>query len=294
MSRLLLKESVLQTTPRLEEPNRSEEGGAQAPPRRRARSAFSFSRSHSLARCRAGHRRQAGVAPRASARSSRRIPDGKLPRTKIFECVPALPVSPSKRTLMASSGQWEGRWDVVLGSAQSPDRSTDSDVIDLSTLVNAYAALLFRVAHSILHNRAESEDLDHPRRHRAGRQPDRPGDHLSAQPGQTSDARRDRHSPQHPPHRHRSRYRTAEVDLNRTTAPRPTPGPQTAVRVGHLRFQLSIPSRSAFGRLRNLWVPHISFFEMWVCRIPPQTTLPAARILPHQTDLDDPFLPQIQ
>ncbi|MFP5232132.1 MAG: RNA polymerase sigma factor [Acidobacteriota bacterium] len=60
---------------------------------------------------------------------------------------------------MASSGQWEGGWDVVLGSAQAPDRTTDSDVIDLSTLVHAYAALLFRVAHSILHNRAESEDL---------------------------------------------------------------------------------------------------------------------------------------
>ncbi len=60
---------------------------------------------------------------------------------------------------MASSSQWEGEWDVVLGSAQASDRITGSDVIDLSTLVHAYSALLFRVAHSILHNRAESEDL---------------------------------------------------------------------------------------------------------------------------------------
>lgn len=60
---------------------------------------------------------------------------------------------------MASSGRfelpshWERGWDVAFVSAESTSET------DLTALVAAYSALLFRVAHSILRNRAESEDV---------------------------------------------------------------------------------------------------------------------------------------
>ena len=60
---------------------------------------------------------------------------------------------------MASSGRldlpshWERQWDVAFVSAETTTET------DLTALVQAYSALLFRVAHSILRNRAESEDV---------------------------------------------------------------------------------------------------------------------------------------
>jgi RNA polymerase sigma-70 factor (ECF subfamily) len=60
---------------------------------------------------------------------------------------------------MASSGRldlpshWERQWDVAFVSAEKPSET------DLTALVQTYSALLFRVAHSILRNRAESEDV---------------------------------------------------------------------------------------------------------------------------------------
>ncbi len=54
---------------------------------------------------------------------------------------------------MASSSHWERGWDVAFVSAET---TTETDV---TALVHAYSALLFRVAHSILRNRAESEDV---------------------------------------------------------------------------------------------------------------------------------------
>ncbi len=54
---------------------------------------------------------------------------------------------------MASSSHWERGWDVAFVSAET---TTETDV---SALVGAYSGLLFRVAHSILRNRAESEDV---------------------------------------------------------------------------------------------------------------------------------------
>jgi RNA polymerase sigma-70 factor (ECF subfamily) len=55
---------------------------------------------------------------------------------------------------MASSSHWERGWSVVLVSTQlaAPE-------IDLTALVETHASLLFRVAHSILRNRAEAEDI---------------------------------------------------------------------------------------------------------------------------------------
>lgn len=55
---------------------------------------------------------------------------------------------------MASSHAWERGWNVALLSAQNA-----APEIELTSLVNAHAALLFRVAHSILHNPAEAEDV---------------------------------------------------------------------------------------------------------------------------------------
>jgi RNA polymerase sigma-70 factor, ECF subfamily len=60
---------------------------------------------------------------------------------------------------MASSGRldlpshWERQWDVAFVSAEKPSET------DVTALVQTYSALLFRVAHSILCNRAESEDV---------------------------------------------------------------------------------------------------------------------------------------
>ncbi len=54
---------------------------------------------------------------------------------------------------MASSSHWERGWDVAFVSAETTTET------DLTALVQAYSALLFRVAHSILRNRAESEDV---------------------------------------------------------------------------------------------------------------------------------------
>jgi RNA polymerase sigma-70 factor (ECF subfamily) len=54
---------------------------------------------------------------------------------------------------MASSSHWERGWDVAFVSAETTSET------DLTALVQAYSALLFRVAHSILRNRAESEDV---------------------------------------------------------------------------------------------------------------------------------------
>jgi RNA polymerase sigma-70 factor (ECF subfamily) len=55
---------------------------------------------------------------------------------------------------MASSSHWERGWSVALLSTQlaAPE-------IDLTALVETHASLLFRVAHSILRNRAEAEDI---------------------------------------------------------------------------------------------------------------------------------------
>lgn len=55
---------------------------------------------------------------------------------------------------MASSSQWERGWTVALVSTHTAAPETD-----LTALVDAHAALLFRVAHSILHNAAEAEDV---------------------------------------------------------------------------------------------------------------------------------------
>jgi RNA polymerase sigma-70 factor (ECF subfamily) len=69
---------------------------------------------------------------------------------------------------MASSSHWERTWDVPSGSAQLPPSETNSFPVatdlaatetTLATLVPTYSPLLFRVAHSILRNRAESEDV---------------------------------------------------------------------------------------------------------------------------------------
>ena len=54
---------------------------------------------------------------------------------------------------MASSSHWERGWDVAFVSAETASET------DVTALVQAYSALLFRVAHSILRNRAESEDV---------------------------------------------------------------------------------------------------------------------------------------
>jgi len=60
---------------------------------------------------------------------------------------------------MASSGRWElpSHWgrdcDVAFVSAETTSET------DLTALVQTYSALLFRVTHSILRNRAESEDV---------------------------------------------------------------------------------------------------------------------------------------
>jgi RNA polymerase sigma-70 factor (ECF subfamily) len=55
---------------------------------------------------------------------------------------------------MASSQHWERGWDLVSASTHAPPQETD-----LTALVDTYASLLFRVAHSILRNRAEAEDI---------------------------------------------------------------------------------------------------------------------------------------
>ena len=54
---------------------------------------------------------------------------------------------------MASSSHWERYWDVALVSAETTSET------DITALVQTYSGLLFRVAHSILRNRAESEDV---------------------------------------------------------------------------------------------------------------------------------------
>jgi RNA polymerase sigma-70 factor (ECF subfamily) len=60
---------------------------------------------------------------------------------------------------MASSGRldfpshWERHWDVAFVSADTPTETA------LTALVQTYSGLLFRVAHSILRNRSESEDV---------------------------------------------------------------------------------------------------------------------------------------
>ena len=60
---------------------------------------------------------------------------------------------------MASSGRldlpshWERHWDVAFVSAETTSET------DLTALVQTYSGLLFRVAHSILRHRAESEDV---------------------------------------------------------------------------------------------------------------------------------------
>lgn len=55
---------------------------------------------------------------------------------------------------MASSSHWEGEWNVALVSAEPAPSETD-----LTVLIPAYSALLYRVAHSILRNPAEAEDV---------------------------------------------------------------------------------------------------------------------------------------
>jgi RNA polymerase sigma-70 factor (ECF subfamily) len=55
---------------------------------------------------------------------------------------------------MASSSHWERGWDVALVSPHAVAPETD-----LTALVDTHAALLFRVAHSILRNPAEAEDI---------------------------------------------------------------------------------------------------------------------------------------
>ncbi len=60
---------------------------------------------------------------------------------------------------MASSSHWEGSWDAVFGSAPDSTPDTSLTAIDISTLVQTYSGLLFRVAHSVLRNRGESEDV---------------------------------------------------------------------------------------------------------------------------------------
>ena len=60
---------------------------------------------------------------------------------------------------MASSGRlelpshWERQWDVAFVSVDTASET------DIPALVQTYSSLLFRVAHSILRNRAESEDV---------------------------------------------------------------------------------------------------------------------------------------
>jgi RNA polymerase sigma-70 factor (ECF subfamily) len=54
---------------------------------------------------------------------------------------------------MASSSHWERGWDVAFVSEETASET------DLTALVATYSGLLFRVAHSILRNRAESEDV---------------------------------------------------------------------------------------------------------------------------------------
>ena len=60
---------------------------------------------------------------------------------------------------MGSSGRlelpshWERHWDVAFVSAETTSET------DITALVQTYSGLLFRVAHSILRNRAESEDV---------------------------------------------------------------------------------------------------------------------------------------
>jgi RNA polymerase sigma-70 factor (ECF subfamily) len=54
---------------------------------------------------------------------------------------------------MASSSQWERGWDVAFVSEETASET------DLTALVQTYSGLLFRVAHSFLRNRAESEDV---------------------------------------------------------------------------------------------------------------------------------------
>jgi RNA polymerase sigma-70 factor (ECF subfamily) len=54
---------------------------------------------------------------------------------------------------MASSSHWERGWDVAFVSEETASET------DITALVQTYSALLFRVAHSILRNRAESEDV---------------------------------------------------------------------------------------------------------------------------------------
>jgi RNA polymerase sigma-70 factor (ECF subfamily) len=55
---------------------------------------------------------------------------------------------------MASSSHWEREWTVALASTHTAAPETD-----LTALVETHASLLFRVAHSILRNRAEAEDV---------------------------------------------------------------------------------------------------------------------------------------
>ena len=55
---------------------------------------------------------------------------------------------------MASSSHWERGWTVALASEHTSTPETD-----LTALVQTHASLLFRVAHSILRNRAEAEDI---------------------------------------------------------------------------------------------------------------------------------------
>ncbi|MGC9197695.1 MAG: RNA polymerase sigma factor [Acidobacteriaceae bacterium] len=60
---------------------------------------------------------------------------------------------------MAFSSHWEASWDAVFGPASDSTPDTGLAAIDISTLVQTYSGLLFRVAHSILRNRGESEDV---------------------------------------------------------------------------------------------------------------------------------------
>ena len=55
---------------------------------------------------------------------------------------------------MASSSHWERDWNVALVST-----NTAAPEIDLTALVETYSSLLFRVAHSVLRNRTEAEDV---------------------------------------------------------------------------------------------------------------------------------------
>jgi RNA polymerase sigma-70 factor (ECF subfamily) len=55
---------------------------------------------------------------------------------------------------MASSSHWERNWNLAFASTH-----TAGSALDLTALVETHSTLLFRVAHSILRNPAEAEDV---------------------------------------------------------------------------------------------------------------------------------------